>query len=714
MRRLVASPARLLAIVAHGLAMLVALALVAALLMPEAGFSLADRGGHVVVSAPDGARRIVDRTTPVTITGAAGRIDQRAGELVNDYIPDGGAADIRAWYAARDRITAIVAAPGATIAIGGQAPRLLHPRARTLGDLPLDFWLLALQAAVIGGIGAWMRIQRPRDPAAWAFGIACDGVMIAAIAGAVFDARSLSADGWLLQWMQALNFTGSHLCGAGLLLLFLFAPVRIASARVIAPAVAAAILLGVVEGAGLVPLSFFYAAQLVPALASLGVYLVQWRCARGDPVARASLRWIGTVTFVGAAMLSLGMAAPVLLGVPPIASDGMSIVPLLVIFGGIAFGVRGTRLFELEPWTLRLGLGAIAALALLALDAALSAMLNLDHRVGFAASLLVLGYLYLPVRALLLRRLSGHRDVAGDELFRRATAVAFAPDAAARAAGWAELLGLVFEPLAIEPVEPPVAVSAIEAEGRALIVAGTADHGPLRLRFARRGQRLFGEAERRLADDLVALMAQAEVARSEYGRGVNAERRRIARDLHDDVSALLLTALHRREAEQVRGDVRQAMGEIRTMIHSLSGEHKPLAAILADLRYEAAQRLSAGGIRLDWPVDGAPDVAARPVGYAAHKALVSAFREAVSNALRHSGAGAVAVAIALEGEVLRIVVRDDGRGLGAARAPAEPGGHGLANIAARLGEIGGSCRILPERSGFALALVVPLAAVARP
>lgn len=703
------SPARVLLLAAHGLALLFVLALAAALTMPEAGVRFTDAGAAVAIALPGGGRVTVPDEARVVVMSAAGRVEARAGELVADHIPDGDAAAVRGWYAGRDRIVAVMQAPGATLRIAGGAAQPLSLRLRRLADLPLDFWLLCLQALLIGGLGAWMRVQRPRDAAAWMFGLACDGVAIAGFSGAVFDARGIAADGTLLQAMQTLNFIGSHLCGVALTGMFLFAPNRIAPVRIMPPLLAAAVPAGLAEGLGWWPLSVFYGLLLVPAVASVVIFILQWRCAKGDPVARAGLRWIGTVTFVGATALSLGMAAPILLGIPPIASDGMSIVPLLIVFGGIAFGVRGTRLFELEPWTARLGLGAAAALAMLGLDALLSSLLNLDYRIGLAASLLLLGYLYLPARALLLRRLSGHRAISGDQLFRSATLVAFGPDAAARAQGWTALLERLFDPLAIEPVEEVAASSRIEDSGRALVVAGIADHGAVRLRFARRGQRLFGAAERRLADDLVALMARAEEARAEYARGVNEERRRIARDLHDDVSALLLTGLHRREVEQVRGDVRQAMAEIRTMVQSLSGEGKPLAAILADLRYEAAQRLSAAGIRLDWPVDPASPVPDDTLGYAAHKALVSAFREAISNALRHSGAGCVSIAVTCAGGQLRLLIRDDGKGLGAAAPPRGSGGHGLANIAARLAEIGGACRILPERAGFALLLTLPLA-----
>jgi len=56
--------------------------------------------------------------------------------------------------------------------------------------------------------------------------------------------------------------------------------------------------------------------------------------------------------------------------------------------------------------------------------------------------------------------------------------------------------------------------------------------------------------------------------------------------------------------------------------------------------------------------------------------------------------------------VLTLTVADDGAG---AKARAAGAGHGLGNIAARLGEIGGTCVASAGAEGFRLVLRMPVA-----
>jgi two-component system NarL family sensor kinase len=67
-------------------------------------------------------------------------------------------------------------------------------------------------------------------------------------------------------------------------------------------------------------------------------------------------------------------------------------------------------------------------------------------------------------------------------------------------------------------------------------------------------------------------------------------------------------------------------------------------------------------------------------------------QEALTNAVRHSGAGIVTVCVAAEGDSLLVRVTDDGTG---AVAPRDSG-VGLASMRERAEEIGGSFSLSPE------------------
>lgn len=709
-------PGLTLSLCAYAIAAVLAAVLLAALSLPEFGAKFVTAQDGVRVDLDEGRSVLVAPDARVAVTSPAGSLATNAASLVPDYHPSGGSAAVETFFRDRSELARIATMPGATIAFetadGRRFAQLKHRR-QTISDLPLDFWLLAIQGAVIGLVGVWLRVNRPREVSSWMFGAACDGVLIAAMSGAVFDARELTADGDLLRTMIGLNYIGSNLAAFGLTALFLYVP------RVIAPRwagcaiLAGAVLLGLLEWRAILALPTFYIGLLVSVVALLPIVAIQVRRTRGDPTGRAALRWVGAAAISGATLLCLGMAAPALLGLPPFASDGFSILPLFVIFGGIAFGVGGVRMFELDRWSYRLMLGAAAVLALVVGDLLLVNLVRVESSVALALTLLVAGYAYFPLRAYFWNRITGARTVSNQDLLRQAALVAFLPSAKARRGEWRALLDRLFEPVACDVSSEPVAAPAIAANGEVLLLPPIADEQALRLRFAGRGRRLFGGADLTTARVLVSLLGEAEAARAEYTRGVAEERERIARDLHDDVSSLLLTGLHRTDVTAVRGDVRQALGEIRTMVSSLAGPAIPLTTILADLRFETAERLCLAAVVLDWGIPASPELGTAALDYGHHKALVSGMREMISNILRHAGASRVRIVSTVTQGVLTIEIDDDGCGLGLGGGRRE-GGRGLANIGHRLHELGGQATLCALDRGCRASLVLPLALSQRP
>ena len=701
------APGMMLGLAVHAIAAVFLVVLLTAIAMPEFGARFDSAGSAVRVTLAGNRTVIVPATAQVTVSSPAGAVGVAAGSLVPDFQPGGGPAEVTRFYRDRDRIEGIARQPGASITVAGTRGPFsgkLERRQRAVTDLPADFWLLTAQAALLALLGVWLRVNRPRDIASWMVGCAGDGVFVAAMSGAIFDARELTASGLLLRAMSTANFIGSNLSAFGLTALFLYAPRRLAPIGAGVALLAIAVAAGILEGMAIIPLAGFYAGLLLSVVALVPIMALQLRATRGDPAGRAVLRWIGATVLTGAASLCLGMAVPILFGLPSLASDGMSIVPVCLIYGGLAFGVRGARMFSLDLWTYRLVLGAVAVMALLVVDLLLVNLLQVEGPVALTVTLLAAGYGYFPLRTYLWNRLAGGAAVDNQTLVRLATLVAFSTGADARRREWRALLDRVFEPAAIEIHDGPVDAPAIEAEGRALLVPAIVDDSALSLRFARRGRRLFGPVELTTLREILALITAADSARAEYARGVNEERQRIARDLHDDVSSHLLTGLHRRDVGDVRGDVRQALGEIRTMVSSLAQPEAGLATILADLRYETAERLRAVDIALTWSGDDGEGVM---LDYSRHKALVSGVREAVSNIVRHAGTNAVRIDIAVSGERLLVDIADNGRGL-SHDAPSRNGGQGLAGLNHRLAEVGGTFTLTAVSRGCRASLVIPL------
>jgi signal transduction histidine kinase len=196
---------------------------------------------------------------------------------------------------------------------------------------------------------------------------------------------------------------------------------------------------------------------------------------------------------------------------------------------------------------------------------------------------------------------------------------------------------------------------------------------------------------------------QAAVAAAE-------ERTRIARELHDIVShsisvvAIQTQAVRRRlgpdhakEAEDlaaVEATAREALAEMRRLFGVLrsDGESASLSPQpgLHELDRLVAQ-VRASGLDVHVEVEGERHDLPPGVDLAAYRIV----QEALTNALRHSGAQHARVVLRYGPVDLDIEVEDDGRGL----AMATTGGHGLVGVRERAAMYGGSVDIGRGTSG---------------
>jgi two-component system sensor histidine kinase DesK len=133
---------------------------------------------------------------------------------------------------------------------------------------------------------------------------------------------------------------------------------------------------------------------------------------------------------------------------------------------------------------------------------------------------------------------------------------------------------------------------------------------------------------------------------------------------------------------------RTALQEVRRAIHGYRGER------LQDEVINGRAALTAAGVTLDASVE--------LVGLDSGKerALALALREAMTNVIRHARARHCAVALSRDGDLVRLVIEDDGVG------GDHVAGAGLSGMRARLAEIGGTL-LCDGSHGTRLTLVVP-------
>jgi signal transduction histidine kinase len=175
------------------------------------------------------------------------------------------------------------------------------------------------------------------------------------------------------------------------------------------------------------------------------------------------------------------------------------------------------------------------------------------------------------------------------------------------------------------------------------------------------------------------------------------DRQRIAADVHDlimqDLSFALATArmladdpASRAQAGVVVEASERALAGARDVVRGLLAhdDGEPIVQVV-----EASVRAAARGAPLQFRAVGAHALA-KPDGPTVHT-LIHVAREAVTNAVKHSGSHTPVDILFERGEEWRLTVRDRGRGFDPARVPT---GFGLESMQVRACELGGMLRVL--------------------
>jgi signal transduction histidine kinase len=182
-----------------------------------------------------------------------------------------------------------------------------------------------------------------------------------------------------------------------------------------------------------------------------------------------------------------------------------------------------------------------------------------------------------------------------------------------------------------------------------------------------------------------------------------AERRRIADDLHDSLGQCLSmakltleTAMERSADHPVRADVARgfsqvqaAIAEVRSIVRNLRPsmlEEFGLAATLELLCNEFG--LSRPGLQMEHRIEGVPGKLPMLVCVS----VVRILQEALNNASKHSGAARVAVTVEFSARRVLLRVQDNGAGF-ALRQTSRRRGLGLSTMRERAERTGGSCKV---------------------
>ncbi|MDR2858136.1 MAG: hypothetical protein LBV50_09850 [Novosphingobium sp.] len=224
--------------------------------------------------------------------------------------------------------------------------------------------------------------------------------------------------------------------------------------------------------------------------------------------------------------------------------------------------------------------------------------------------------------------------------------------------------------------------------------------------MALQGRRLNQEADgarsdlerQMLEQDASLLRSSALLRHQERQIAVEAERRRLSRDMHDGIGGVLTHLLfnvreNRLSARDIEDGLQSAVDDLRNMMTVIDVGAEPIDKVLAMFAERMAVRLARSGIAFDYrstlPIP-APGLDMRRL-----LNLYRLLQEGIANVLRHASASRIGLVVEPDGDdSIRIMLSDNGEGFDLADISGSPGeGRGLVNMRYRATQIGGSLHI---------------------
>jgi signal transduction histidine kinase len=211
----------------------------------------------------------------------------------------------------------------------------------------------------------------------------------------------------------------------------------------------------------------------------------------------------------------------------------------------------------------------------------------------------------------------------------------------------------------------------------------------------------------RLTADLQKLTADLQQSREQLVGAREEERRRLRRDLHDEVGPTLASLIHRLETaralvprdpdgaqavlSELKLQVKTTIGDIRRLVYALRPPTLDELGLVSAIREHAAH-YQAGELHV--VVEAPEQLPALPA--AVEVAVYRIVLEALTNVTRHAHASSCQIRLELtDARELLVEVIDDGVGLADRTLP----GVGMASMRERAAELGGECRVDARSEG---------------
>jgi signal transduction histidine kinase/ligand-binding sensor domain-containing protein len=221
------------------------------------------------------------------------------------------------------------------------------------------------------------------------------------------------------------------------------------------------------------------------------------------------------------------------------------------------------------------------------------------------------------------------------------------------------------------------------------------------------------------------LRAQLALAREK--QAVEAERNRIASDMHDDLGADLtsisiwssIAEANSKDEQKVTKHIehisttsKSVLKKMDEIIWTLNPSNDTAGNLISYIHEFTLGFFETSSVSCRVTIS--PDIPLLNIPAAWRRNIFLAVKESVNNIVKHSGAQSASVDITTSGNTLTITITDDGKGFDVIQVKAISRRHGLGNLKKRLSDIGGNFEISSSPGkGTQTIITVPLNAISK-
>ena len=340
-------------------------------------------------------------------------------------------------------------------------------------------------------------------------------------------------------------------------------------------------------------------------LIALSMAFVQWRKARGSAIKMAQFKWL-FLAMQGGTVLNITLnILPQSLGNEPLVGISTVLLFSYIIFIGIALGIYRYKLFNIEKWWFRVWSWFFAGLTVVLLDILFVSLLNIEQQSATIASMLLVGWVYFPIRLRIWKYVSSSPDNRlAEHIPLIISSMATIKTKTDINNALLQTMQNIFNAQHATYTTTPSLQSRLHNSGLSLSLPDITHENTLTLDYADNGARLFTHEDATLATGIAELYKRLHDAIDSKEQGAQEERERIMSDLHDDLGPKLLSLIHKSNNPTVVELAKDSLRSLRDTVYSMQYvQAMPLTELLANERPILTERALEKNKSISWSID---------------------------------------------------------------------------------------------------------------